>query len=98
MPGTFKVSPGYWGYPQIIQNKASTDQVLFLRRALGAHTTTDIFYQKKLPADPDVVGLSIDFVRVDFGCLYETAVAYVDWLNSVYDETLLELGIAGYDY
>lgn len=98
MPGTFKVSPGWYGYPQIIQHSASPEQVAFLKRAIGAFVATDVFYQKKLPADPDMIAISQDFVRVDFGASYEVAIDYVSWLNSVYDETVLQLRIAGYDY
>lgn len=97
MSGTFRVSAGWYGFPQVIQNQATKEQVLFLKRALGAYRLDDVFHQQKLAADPDVVAMSTDFVRVDFGSSFEVATAYVDWLNSVYDATVLELRIAGYD-
>lgn len=91
MPGTFKLSLGWYSTPEIIQHSATPDQVAFLKRAIGAFRGDDIFLQKRQPADPYMEAMSIDFVRVTFGGTMQQAQEYVDWLNSVYDQTVLGL-------
>jgi hypothetical protein len=93
MPGTFQVSLGWYSYPQIILNAATPDQVAFLKRAIGAYRSDDIFHQKKQPSDPYAEAMSTDLVHVTFGGTTEQAQEYVDWLNSVYDETVRSLYI-----
>lgn len=84
--------------PQIIQHSATPDQVAFISRAVRAYRTDDIFYQKKQKADPWIEAISIDFLRVDFGGGVAAATEYVDWLNSVYDQTLLTLRVKEVTY
>ena len=88
MPGTFQVSLGWYSYPQVILNAATPDQVAFLKRAIGAYRADDIFHQKKTPSDPYIEAISIDLVHVTFSGTMEQAQEYVDWLNSVYDDTV----------
>ncbi len=71
MPGTFQVSLGWYSYPQIILNAATPDQVAFLKRAIGAYRSDDIFHQKKQPSDPYAEAMSTDLVHVTFGGLAE---------------------------
>lgn len=90
MPGTFKVSIGWYGTPEIISHSATPEQVAFLKRAVNAFVADDPFYQAKQAADPYLEAISTDLVRVTFESPMEVAKAYVDWLNSVYDQTIVE--------
>jgi hypothetical protein len=98
LPGTFQVSLGWYSLPEVIQNSATPDQVAFLKRAIWAFRGDDIFLQKRQPADPCIEAISIDFVRVTFSGTMQQAQDYVDWLNSVYDQTIQGLTVPALPY
>jgi len=69
-----------------------------LKRAIWAFRGDDIFLQKRQPADPRIEAVSIDFVRVTFSGTMQQVQDYVDWLNSVYDQTVLGLVVPALPY
>lgn len=80
----FAVTVGWFGQPWIIKNSALQSEVDFLKLALGAYRPDSEFYQRKLPAGPDMVAMSTDFIQVTFTGSFEVATQYVAWLNAVY--------------
>jgi hypothetical protein len=77
-------------------NKATPEEVAFLKRAILAWRLDDSFYTAKISADPFMEAISEDFVFISFGSSTEVATAYVTWLNSVFDQTVLDLGFPAF--
>ena len=93
MPGSFEVVPYVFSaLPVIVKTTATVEEVAFLKRAITAFRADDEFYIRKQACDPAFGGISEDYVLVYFYSDAATAMEYVDWLNSVYDQTLLDLG------
>lgn len=91
--GPFKVVPYVFSYvPVIVKTQASPAEIAFLKRAVLAYRADDEFYTRKAAADPGIGAISEDYVLINFYCDFPTAEEYVAWLNSVYEQTILDLG------
>jgi hypothetical protein len=93
MAGEFKVvSYVFNSVPVIVLNTATVEQIAFLKRAILSFDSSDIFYTQRQICDPGIAAISEDYVLINFYSDFPEAELYVEWLNSVYDQTLLDLG------
>jgi hypothetical protein len=79
--------------PCIQLTDATVEQHWFLKRAVRDNDTRSKFYQKKQDANPFIQGgydKKEGWLLIEFWGPKETIQPYVDWLNSVYKQTVRE--------
>ena len=91
MTSLFTISTSCHGQPCIELTDATKEQHWFLRRVLRDNFITSEFYKHRQKANPFFQGGYDDdhgWILIEFWGPIEACQPYVDWLNTVYEDTV----------